>query len=209
MRIFELSSFEIRVKSLVDKWQKFAESYKAGGRSPDVNIFNNWLSDTFGGKGRTINPTIGPITSLQGNLINKYLARVLSYYDSNELWQSDLNTTGEPSEKPTDSFSSQSNTAAVSTPSADAKPTAGEPATPKQSAPTAGQEILLPGTQYKYKFSPSWLDSAGEPAPEAVANVLGQLSNGVNPADIDFNDLTRARRAMGLLESNRVKRKSK
>lgn len=79
------------------------------------------------------------------------------------------------------------------------KPVAAAPA-----APTAGQEMEMPGTNQKFKFSPTWIDSQGTPASQSVANVLNQLASGVSQADIAMSDLKAARRSMGLQEQKKA-----
>jgi LysM repeat protein len=79
---------------------------------------------------------------------------------------------------------------------------AAAPAAP--AAPTAGQEIEMPGTNQKFKFSPTWIDSQGTPAAQSVANVLNQLASGVSQADIAMSDLKAARRSMGLQEQKKA-----
>jgi LysM repeat protein len=74
-----------------------------------------------------------------------------------------------------------------------------EPAAPK--GPQPGQEIEMPGTNTKYKFTPQWLDDQGKPAPEAVVKVLSQLASGINKADLPLDDIRNARRSVGLVAS--------
>lgn len=74
--------------------------------------------------------------------------------------------------------------------------------TPAPSAgPQAGQEIEMPGTNQKFKYTPNWLDAGGKAAPAAVATVLAQLASGVTPDKISGSDLSAARRSIGLPEN--------
>lgn len=77
----------------------------------------------------------------------------------------------------------------------------GTPATVAPTGPQSGQEIEMPGTSNKYKYTPQWLDNQGKPAPEAVAKVLSQLSSGTSAADLPLDDIRNARRAVGLTAS--------
>jgi LysM repeat protein len=93
--------------------------------------------------------------------------------------------------------------AATATPAAaPAAAAATTPAAP--SVPAAGQEIEMPGTNYKYKFTPGWVDAAGKPAPAAVATVLDQLATGKSASDIRAQDLMKARQNLGLTESKKI-----
>jgi LysM repeat protein len=81
--------------------------------------------------------------------------------------------------------------------------TAGPQAAEQPKGPKPGQEIEMPGTNMKYKFSPQWTNDKGEAAPEAVVKVLSQLASGVDKADIAMSDLKAARRSVGLMASKR------
>jgi LysM repeat protein/ribosomal protein L12E/L44/L45/RPP1/RPP2 len=80
-----------------------------------------------------------------------------------------------------------------------ATPTPAEPKGPK-----AGDELQMPGTDLKYKFTPQWLDDQGKPAPDAVVKVLTQLASGVDKSDIEMGDLRAARRSVGLMASKLI-----
>jgi hypothetical protein len=235
MLLIELTTFEIRTKSMLDRWKKFAESYRARGQDPTVVVFNKWFTDNFRGQGRTVTPNLGAISDLKDSSVSQYLGKALSYYDTGELWQDDGkqqpsgNTSNiqnpqagqksqsvQPSKRPQTSSTPPTTppTSAATTPTTTAPaatPAATPPATPAATplGPVAGQEIEMPGTNYKYKYSPSWTDAAGNPAPAAVANVLAQLATGTNLSDINFNDLKQARRSIGLTEAKKLRKKLK
>lgn len=84
------------------------------------------------------------------------------------------------------------------------KPAVTKPVAAAPAAPTAGQEMEMPGTNQKFKFSPTWIDAQGTPASQSVANVLNQLASGVSQADIAMSDLKAARRSMGLQEQKKA-----
>lgn len=86
----------------------------------------------------------------------------------------------------------------------DSQEPAAQPAPAEPKGPKAGDEMQMPGTDLKYKFTPQWLDDQGKPAPEAVVKVLMQLSSGVDKADIEMNDLRAARRSVGLMASKLI-----
>ena len=67
--------------------------------------------------------------------------------------------------------------------------------------PKAGQEIEMPGTNQKFKYTPNWLDASGKAAPEAVATILSQLASGTPADKISGSDLSAARRSIGLPEN--------
>jgi hypothetical protein len=98
--------------------------------------------------------------------------------------------------------SAQQTPAAQQSTSATTQPKPSVP-TPKQIQP--GQEVEFPGTNYKFKYAPSWMDAAGKPASEAAAKILNQLAAGKTGADLDRNEIRDARRSMGLPESRKSK----
>ena len=94
--------------------------------------------------------------------------------------------------------------AATPTPT-DATP-AGATATPASApaaGPKSGQEMEMPGTTSKFKYSPNWIGADGKPAPEAVSTVLTQLATGTDKADLNTTDLLRARRSLGMQENKK------
>jgi hypothetical protein len=200
MRIFELSSFEIRTNSMMDRWKKFSESYRARGQQPDVAVFNQWFVENFRGQGKQLNPEIAPIPNTNPRTIAQYLKRALSYYDTGDLWKET------PKAKQKKALDEPATDVSAGTPQQQPAQPAAQTDTQLNQAPET-QEIELPGTNYKYKLSPSWLDATGKPASEAVARVLNQLAAGKTGADIPVSDLQRARQAVGISEAKKIKRK--
>jgi len=95
---------------------------------------------------------------------------------------------------------------ATATPaSATATPTnaAATPASATAAGPKPGQEMEMPGTTSKFKYSPNWIGADGKPAPEAVSTVLTQLATGTDKADLNTTDLLRARRSLGMQENKK------
>lgn len=84
------------------------------------------------------------------------------------------------------------------------------PAATKSTGPTVGQEIELPGTNFKFKYNPQWVTDDGRIASDASAKVLNQLASGTSKADIDSRDLVALRRqpvkgSPGMMPENRRK----
>lgn len=95
---------------------------------------------------------------------------------------------------------------ATATP-ADAAATPTEPsgkgAAATAAGPKPGQEMEMPGTTSKFKYSPNWIGADSNPAPEAVSTVLTQLATGTDKADLNTTDLLRARRSLGMQENKK------
>jgi len=88
-----------------------------------------------------------------------------------------------------------------STAAADAAPSA---TTVKQV--TAGTKIEMPGTNMAFTYTPQWVDSAGNPANNAVAKVLMQIASGTSLDQLDMRDLRAARRSIGLVGSRQPRK---
>ena len=92
------------------------------------------------------------------------------------------------------------------TPATPATPTtepSGKGAAATPAGPKPGQEMEMPGTTSKFKYSPNWIGADGKPAPEAVSTVLTQLATGTDKADLNTADLLRARRSLGMQENKK------
>jgi pyruvate/2-oxoglutarate dehydrogenase complex dihydrolipoamide acyltransferase (E2) component len=205
MRINEISvSVDRALPTFIKEWESFVKNFQTRGSDPTTTDFMNWFTNRFQGTGKTL--TIPDISDLQQNTIKQYLRTALSkQIYTQDLWGKYPKKPAQQPQQPQAAATTPTTTAPAATPAA--TPPATPAATPL--GPVAGQEIEMPGTNYKYKYSPSWTDAAGNPAPAAVANVLAQLATGTNLSDINFNDLKQARRSIGLTEAKKLRKKLK
>jgi hypothetical protein len=188
-------------KNFVDTYYKqWIYRLKDGTFTPDAAGFEKYkqmLVKDYKPKNSTLSTTKNPV---------KFDNKTIYNWTDQAIREKNALTSSQPDEKqPTQATTKSS----VQQPEQDAQPTqpALSSAPPVITAATAVQEIELPGTNYKYKLSPSWLDAAGKPASEAVARVLNQLAAGKTGAEIPVSDLQRARQAVGISEAKKIKRK--
>jgi hypothetical protein len=75
----------------------------------------------------------------------------------------------------------------------------------KPTGPQPGQQVTFPGTTppVVFKYNPQWIDSSGNPASADVVAALNQLAVGQDPS---MPALKKARSALGLPESKKMKR---
>jgi hypothetical protein len=205
MLLIELTTFEIRTKSMLDRWKKFADSYRARGQDPTVVVFNKWFTDNFRGQGRTVTPNLGAISDLKDSSVSQYLGKALSYYDTGELWQDQApEIKPKPVTRPRNTLAPQPAPApqtTVTQPSA-----APEPATQSVPAASTEKQIEMPGTNIRYTAQQAWKDASGNFAPAAVASVLDKLASGKSASEIGVSELMAARRSLGLAESKTNKK---
>jgi hypothetical protein len=208
--ILGLSAAERQTAKLAAKGEQyhknFVDSYyaqwiyrlKDGTFTPDAAGFEKYkqmLVKDYKPKNSSLSTTSDPV---------KFDNKTIYRWTDQAIREKNAMTSSQPKKQPEDQQSTQATSQSSVQPTAQSDQTqAAEPAAPSQ--PAASQEIELPGTNYKFKYSPSWLDAAGKPASDAVAKILNQLAAGKTGADLDRNEIRDARRSMGLPESRKSK----